>query len=122
MKTTLELTQELRYLLKLITQLEQMGDFIRKDDILTNIRWSAATISEKILSNTRGFQNSRNKCWWRFAISTYYGYNELMKIKNKWSLADLRAFADGARNRARTIPDKRKEKNKNACRVKHYDY
>lgn len=45
-----------------------------------------------------------------------------MKIKNKWSLADLRAFADGARNRARTIPDKRKEKNKNACRIKHYDY
>lgn len=55
MKTTLELTQELRYLLKLIAQLEQMGDFIRKDDILTNIRWSAASISEKILSNTRGF-------------------------------------------------------------------
>jgi hypothetical protein len=55
MNTTLELTKELRYLLKLIVQLEQMGDFIRKDDILNNIRWSAATISEKILSNTREF-------------------------------------------------------------------
>jgi hypothetical protein len=53
MNTTLELTKELRYLLKLIVQLEQMGDFIRKDDILTNIRWSAASISEKIISNAR---------------------------------------------------------------------
>ena len=122
MNTTLELTKELRYLLKLIVQLEQMGDFIRKDDILTNIRWSAASISEKIISNARELQDSRNGCQWRVAISTYYGYNELMKIKNKWSLADLRAFADGARNRARTIPDKRKVKNKNACRIKHYDY
>lgn len=53
MNTTLELTQQLRYLLKLIVQLEGMTNFVRKDDILTNIRWSAVTVSEKIISNTR---------------------------------------------------------------------
>lgn len=53
MKTTLELTLQLRYLLKLIVQLEGMTDFVRKDDILTNIRWSAVAVSEKIISNAR---------------------------------------------------------------------
>lgn len=36
---------------------------------------------------------------------------------NKWSSSDRQAFQDGNRLKSVTIPDKRKLRNKHACRV-----
>jgi len=42
----------------------------------------------------------------------------MKKPTNKWNDADRQAFQDGNRLRAATIPDKKKARNKHACRVK----
>ena len=36
--------------------------------------------------------------------------------RHKWNETDKQAFADGARLRANTVPDKRKQDSKRACR------
>jgi hypothetical protein len=42
----------------------------------------------------------------------------MKKPINKWSEEERRAFQDGVRLRAQTIPDKKKAQDKRACRVR----
>jgi len=42
----------------------------------------------------------------------------MVKPPNRWNDADRQAFQDGNRLRAATIPDKKKARNKQACRVR----